>query len=345
MRIIVCHPSVPFSPGGSSKQAHGIYDELKKRNHQVELVEIPFKWYPPLKILDNVLAWRLLDLKEYGYEKIDLIISTKFPSYVVDHPNHVTWLTHQHRQAYDLRNTEYDYFQHSPEGEYVRKKIEDIDNKYLRKVKKVFTISKNVSKRLSEFNKIESEPLYIPIPNSEKFYNKEYGDYVIFPSRISPIKRQDLLVEAMKYTKTDVKCKIVGFDVQKKWLDDIMKDSKHLDKIELIPNASDDDLIDLYSKALAVVYLPIDEDYGIVTLEAFYSEKPVLTASDSGGTLEFVENGINGFVVDPDPKKIAEKLDEFYNNRERTKEMGRSALKKVKSLNLNWDTVIQKLTE
>lgn len=343
MRIIVCHPSVPFSPGGSAKQANGICNELKKRNHKVELVEIPFQWYPPFKILDSVLAWKLLDLTEYNNEKIDLIISTKFPSYAIDHPNHVTWLTHQHRQAYDLQNTKYDYFQYNTEGKYVREKIIEIDNKCLGKVKKVFTISKNVSNRLLKFNKIESEPLYIPIPNSEKFHNKEYGDYVIFPSRIGPIKRQDLLVEAMKYTKTDVKCKIIGYDVHKKWLDYIMKGSKEQNKVELLTDVSDDELINLYSKALAVVYLPLDEDYGIVTLEAFYSEKPVLTATDSGGPLEFVEDKVNGFVVNPEPKKIAEKLDEFYNNRAKTIEMGQSALKTVKNLNLNWDSVIEKL--
>ena len=49
-----------------------------------------------------------------------------------------------------------------------------------------------------------------------------------------------------------------------------------------------DELIDLYAGALAVVYAPFDEDYGYVTLEAFLCAKPVITATDSGGTLEFV---------------------------------------------------------
>ena len=343
MKILVCYPSIPFMIGGADMHAKIIYEELLKRNHQVELIKIPFKWYPPFKILDSVLEWKLLDLTEYNNEKIDLVISTKFPSYVIEHPNHVVWLTHQYRLAYDLRNTKYDDLQHSSDGKYVREKIIEIDNKYLRKVKKVFTISKNVSNRLSKFNKIDSEPLYIPIPNSEKFHSKEYGDYVIFPSRISPLKRQELLVEAMKYTKTNVKCKIVGFDVHKKWLDNILKDNKQRDKIELISNASNEQLIDLYSKALAEVYLPIDEDYGIVTLEAFHSEKLVLTATDSGGPLEFVKDGVNGFIVNPDPKKIAEKLDEIYNDKEKAEKMGKAALETIRELNLNWYNVIERL--
>jgi len=216
MRIVLCYPTVPFMKGGAEKHVESLYQELVKRNHQVEFVKIPFKWYPPLKILDNVLSWKLLDVTESNGEKIDLVISTKFPSYVVDHPNHVTWLFHQHRPAYDLQKTKFDDLQNYPEGEYVRKKIFEIDNRALKKVKKLFTNSKNTSNRLLKYNSIESEPLYLPVPNSEKFHNKESGDYVLYPSRISPLKRQDLLVEAMKYTKSDIKCKITGYDSHQK---------------------------------------------------------------------------------------------------------------------------------
>jgi len=343
LRIIICFPVVPFVHGGAEKAVLHLQEELIKRNHKAQLVGIPFTWNPPFKILDCALSWKLLDLKKSEGKETDLIISTKFPSWVVDHPNHVTWMFHQHRQAYDLQNTKFDDFNYHPDGEFVRKKIIELDNRYLKKVKKIFTISKNVSKRLMQFNQIKSEPLYIPVSNSSKFHNKEYGDYVLFPSRISPLKRQDLLVEAMKYTKSDIKCKIIGFDDHKKWLDDKMKDSHLAHKVELITGVSDDELVDLYSKALAVAYVPYDEDYGFVTLEAFYSKKPVLTASDSGGPLEFVKDGVNGFVSNPDPKKIALKLDEFYNNIENTKKMGNSGLKTVTDLNLNWDTVIEKL--
>jgi len=115
-------------------------------------------------------------------------------------------------------------------------------------------------------------------------------------------------------------------------------------KVQLVTGVSDDEIIELYSKSLAVVYVPHDEDMGLVTLEAFHSEKPVLTTTDSGGPLEFVKDGINGFIVEPDPEKIALRLDEFYNNLENTKQMGKAALKTVIDLNLNWDNVIEKLT-
>lgn len=331
--------------GGAEKHVEVLSQELKKRGHDVFVVQMPFKWYPPFALIDSVLMWKLADLSESNGEKIDLVISTKFPTYAVDHPNHVTWIFHQHRPIYDLKNTEFDDLKDYSEGEYVRNKIIEFDNIALRKLKKVFTNSKTVSERLLKYNNIKSEPLFLPLPNSGKFYNKGYEDYVLFPSRISPLKRQDLLIEAMKYTKTKVKCKIIGFEGHKEWITEKIQDEKQREQVELLTDLSDDELFEQYSKCLAVVYIPHDEDYGIVTLEAFQSKKAVITASDSGGPLEFVKDNINGYIVEPNPKKIAEKLDLLYNNKKMAEKLGVEAFDTLQKLNLNWDYIIEKLTK
>ncbi len=49
-----------------------------------------------------------------------------------------------------------------------------------------------------------------------------------------------------------------------------------------------------------MVYPPFDEDFGYVTLEAFLARKPVVTCTDSGGPNEFVVDGVNGYVCEPD---------------------------------------------
>ena len=77
------------------------------------------------------------------------------------------------------------------------------------------------------------------------------------------------------------------------------------DRIDFAGAVGEQGLIDLYKGALAVVYTPFDEDYGYVTLESFLAHKPVVTAADSGGPLEFVRDGVNGSVVDPVPEAIA----------------------------------------
>ena len=77
----------------------------------------------------------------------------------------------------------------------------------------------------------------------------------------------------------------------------------------------DDQLIQLYKDALAVVYPPFDEDFGYVTLEAFLSRKPVITCTDSGGPNEFVVDGVNGFVCEPAPAALAAAINRLADDR------------------------------
>ena len=68
----------------------------------------------------------------------------------------------------------------------------------------------------------------------------------------------------------------------------------------------DQQKIDLLSAALAVLVPPLDEDYGYVTLEAMLSARAVITCTDSGGPLEFIEHGATGLVCEPDPAALAD---------------------------------------
>lgn len=343
MRIGICAVQVPFINGGAENHTLGLYDELKKRGYEVEYINIPFKWYPPKEIIKHALVWRMLDLTESNGEKIDLLICTKFPSYIVKHPNKVVWLLHQFRQAYELYDTKYSDLGDTEEEETIRYTIVKMDDKTLRECKQIFTNSKNVASRLEKYNGIKGIPLYHPPKNSDKFYCKNFGDYLIYPSRIEFVKRQYLLIEAMQYTKSAAKIIIVGKGSHEDVLKSSAKKLKVSDKVQFYGYASDDELIDLYASSLGVVYIPYDEDYGYITIEAFLSKKPVITTHDSGGPLEFVEDGINGYVLDPDPKEIAKKIDYLFENKDDAKTMGIQGYKKIKGMDITWDNVIHKL--
>ena len=101
MRIAVCAPQVPFERGGAEIFADDLVAELRARDHDAELVTVPFKWYPGERVLTQAFLWRLLDLEEANGRPVDAVIATKFPSYAVRHPRKVVWLFHQHRGAYD----------------------------------------------------------------------------------------------------------------------------------------------------------------------------------------------------------------------------------------------------
>ena len=74
MRIAVCAPAVPFVHGGAEILAETLVDELRARDHETELVTVPFKWYPEARVLSQALLWRLLDLSEADGRPIDRVI-------------------------------------------------------------------------------------------------------------------------------------------------------------------------------------------------------------------------------------------------------------------------------
>ncbi len=71
-------------------------------------------------------------------------------------------------------------------------------------------IHRTVSDRLRQFNDIESEVLYPPLQDPERFRSDGYGDEIVCVSRIEHHKRQHLLIEALSHTKTPVKLRLCG---------------------------------------------------------------------------------------------------------------------------------------
>ena len=82
-----------------------------------------------------------------------------------------------------------------------------------------------------------------------------------------------------------------------------------VDRVQLLGWITEEEKARWMAGAFAALYLPYNEDsYGYVTLEAFHSHKPVLTFTDSGGTDELIEAGVNGLVLEPTPLHRAERL-------------------------------------
>src|ERR671933_3027474 len=148
MRIAVCAPQVPFERGGAEIFADDLVAELRARDHEAELVTVPFKWYPGERVLTQAFLWRLLDLEEADGRPIDLVIATKFPSYAVRHPRKVVWLLHQFRQAYELDRTELGQFGESAQDRALRRAVHRFDRRALGEARAIFATSRNVAERL-----------------------------------------------------------------------------------------------------------------------------------------------------------------------------------------------------
>src|SRR5215471_15070784 len=339
--VVVCEAQVPFVHGGAEIHVRELLRELIAHGYDAELVSIPFKWYPKEEILPHAAAWRLLDLSESNGRPVDLVIASKFPTYFVRHSNKVAWLIHQYRAAYELCGTVYSDFGHNEADVGLRDTLIRLDTEMLGECRRVFANAQNTANRVQKYNGLAAEALYHPPRLGPRLESGAAGDYVLSVGRLESVKRVDLLVSAMARVDTPIRMVVAGEGTQRANVERAAHDAGVADRIAFLGAVADDQLIELYRDTLAVLYPPYDEDFGYVTLEAFLSRKPVVTATDSGGPNEFVVDGVNGFAVAPEPDAIAEAINALARDRGRAASMGDAGYDRARAI--TWDGVIEKL--
>jgi len=341
--VAVCGSQVPFRRGGAEEQVNSLVYQLRERGYEVERINLPFKWYPLPQLFNSIRLWEMLDLTESDGQKIDLVITTKFPSYFVRHPRKVVWLTHQYRQAYDLLNTPYSGFDLQDPDE--KKRWEEFvrrDTRALEEYRTIYTIARNTSRRLKKFNRLDSIPLYHPPRNHAAYHTSGYEPFILCAGRIDSLKRVDLLIKGLSHTPPDITCKITGTGPDLAALKRLVKKRRLGKRVEFLGYVSDRDLVDLYSRCRLVFFAPYDEDYGYVTLEAFLSGKPVITAFDSGGPLEFIREGQTGLILNRlEERHIGRRIRELFTDIELCRRLGEEGYRSIQDM--QWDHVINTL--
>ena len=210
MNILICTSQVPFVSGGAEVHVANLKHALIQAGHEADVVALPFKWYPPREIIRSALAWRMLDVTEANGKPVDMVIGMKFPAYLVEHPRKVLWVIHQYRSAYDMAGTDYDDLAAYADGTNTRMFVKHADEEFIPRALRVYANSQNVAARMLRFNNILSEPLYHPPPRAELLAPGTQGDYIFYPSRLEPQKRQDVLIEAARYLSSDARIVLAG---------------------------------------------------------------------------------------------------------------------------------------
>jgi glycosyltransferase involved in cell wall biosynthesis len=340
-RILICTAQVPFVRGGAELLVEGLRDAIRERGHMVDIVSLPYSWQPHEQIADSMLAWRLLDLTHVGPDPVDQIICTKFPSYAARHPRKVVWLVHQHRQAYDWYGTPLSDFTNTPADRAIRESLIRMDRVTLQESVQRFTISRNVGERLRRYNGLESQPLYPPSRYAARLHAGPYGEYLLSDARLDAAKRIDLLLHTLACTQSAIRCIIISTGPERERLEALARELNLGARVEFRGFVSDDVLIDLYAGALAVYYAPYDEDYGFTAVQALAAARPVVTTSDSGGVLEFVEHGINGLVAAPEAHALAAQIDRLVSEAGLAARLGSAGPDRVAAI--TWDRVADAL--
>jgi glycosyltransferase involved in cell wall biosynthesis len=310
-RILVVTSGALFVRGGHLTIAEETAAALRRAGYVSEILVTPQNRFG--RQASAYLSTWMTDVgRTADGHPVDQVISLRFPSYAVRHPRHVCWLNHRMREYYDL----WERFTRGlgrkgklKEG--VRRRLFHAADKWLltRNVSRLVAQSKTIQARLRRFGDIPSELLYPPPP--ERPYRTDgYGDYVFAVSRLHPLKRLGLLVEAAALMKDrTLSVKIAGEGEEHAALAERIRALGLEGRVELLGPIGDAELLDHYARCRAVYFAPWNEDYGFVTLEAFRSGKAVLTAPDSGGPSELVAHERNGLVAPAEPAAMAAALD------------------------------------
>ena len=342
MKIALCSTYVPFLNSGARHIVEWLQIMLEREGHQVERIYLPEVDTADL-LLRQMTAFRFIDLSA-----ADRVICFRPQAHLIDHTHKIVWFIHHIRTFYDLWDSQYRGFADDARHRAVREAVIAADTKALREARHIFSNSQVVSERLLRYNSVESEVLYPPVIDSERFTTKAYGDEIVCICRLEHHKRQHLLIEAMKHTRSAVRLRLCGSSSGTSYPAGLRAqiDEAGLQDRVVLENRwiTEEEKIALLANCLASAYLPVDEDsYGYPSIEASHARKAVLTTSDSGGVLELVRDGDNGYICAPEAQALAQAMDRLFEDRNAAKTMGERAHARLGELNISWSHVLRRL--
>jgi glycosyltransferase involved in cell wall biosynthesis len=317
--------------GGAERLFEGLHAALIGSGVAIERIDIVSDERDFDGVLRSYLRFYDVDLSEF-----DGIISTKAPSYAVRHRNHVCYLPHTIRIFYDMFEAT---FPDPPPTRLAQRDIvRQMDRAALSRptVRAVFVVGSEVRERLRALAGIDSEVLHHPT-TQQGLRTGEFR-HLLLPGRLHPWKRVDLALAAVRRMRHRVHLVVSGAGEDEPRLRAL---AAGMTGVRFVGHVSDFDLANLYADALAVLYCPIREDYGLVPIEAFLSGKPIITCSDSGEPARLVSDGVTGFVCASNADSIADRLDWLIENKAEAEVMGRRGRDAVAYI--NWVSVRDRL--
>ena len=342
-RIAVVTSSPPMAEGGHMVIARSLVQALREAGHDADIVITPQNRFGRQGAA--YLATWLTDLGVAAAGSIDQIITLRYPSYAIRHERHVCWLNHTMREYYDL-------WERFSSGlgtpgrlkERARRAFIHAADRYLltRNVDRLFVQSRTIKDRLAMWPSLRADVLYPPAPQ-RPYRCDRYGDFIFMVSRLTPLKRADLLIESLATPDgAGLKAVIAGDGEDRDRLTALIARLDLSDRVTLAGPVSQAELLHYLAHCRAVCFPPLMEDYGFVTVEAFASRKAVITCTDSGGPAELVEDGVHGFVCEPTPAVLAARLRQIMQEDALAERLGHNAL--ARGSEINWPACVKQLT-
>ncbi len=343
MAVLAVVTSSPAgAEGGHLVIARSLVTAAREQGHDAHLVVTPDYGFG--RTLATYRGSWSADVSLVNGRRVDQVVSLRYPSYAVGHRAHVCWLNHTMREYYDL----WPRFAASISArarvkERCRKALVRTADWWLLRyrVSEVVAQSRTIQRRLRDDLGVRADVLWPP-PPPRAYRCDAYGDYVLAISRLTPLKRLDLLIRSLAEPPAKhVRVVIAGEGESRSDLEALAAACGVAGRVAFVGHLDDDALTAHLARCRAVCFPPLSEDYGFVTVEAFASSKAVVTCVDSGGPAELVRDGESGLVCDPTPASISVALARVMEDRSLAERMGRAAAAQVASM--TWPGAVKRL--
>jgi len=155
--------------------------------------------------------------------------------------------------------------------------------------------SETVRRRIRDFLGLESVVIHPPVDTAAYQY-KGQEPFYLSTARVDVLKRVDRVVAAFA-AMPDKKLVVVSGGSE---LDRVRAMARECPNIEIRGWTEAAELRRLIGTAVATIYIPRDEDFGISPVESMAAGKPVIGVRE-GGLTETVVDGQTGILLPPDP--------------------------------------------
>jgi len=153
--------------------------------------------------------------------------------------------------------------------------------------------SENVRRRIQYYLNQEAIVVYPPC-DTARFIWRGQDNYYLSMGRLDPLKRVDLIIQAF-LKMPDKRLIITSGGSEQQQLQKLAKNAPHIQFTGWLDDAQ---LADLVGHAIATVYLPKNEDFGMSPLESMAAGKPVIGVAE-GGLLETIVPDETGILLEP----------------------------------------------
>ena len=213
-----------------------------------------------------------------------------------------------------------------------------------------FANSQEVRKRIINARLAPPEKVKVLHPGLDTSLMKprwDYQKYFVVAGRIKWFKNVELAIDSFHEFKrkcpqfADFQLRIAGLvePRSEEYFQSLVSRAGTGNDVIFLRNPSDEELRQIYASSYCLLFPSLNEDWGMVPLEAMGFGKPVISVN-RGGPAESVKDGITGFLVEPEAGAFAEAMAKLAGDPDLTRKMGEAAAREVQQY--DWDRFVEK---